>query len=567
MSMFVSMLVNTVVNTSLPVIVADLGGSQSTLTWVITATLLATTVSTPIWGKLSDLFPRKIMMQTALVLFTVASAVAGLAQDPGLLIAMRALQGVGAGGLMALSQIVMADVVSPRDRGRYAGMFGAVTAIGTMGGPLLGGFITGALDWRWNFYLAMPFAIVAFILLQKWLHLPQRSGRTVTLDYLGIVLIAGGVSLLLLWVSLGGEMFARFSGTGVAMIAGSVLLLVLAVWWELRAPEPLIPLTLFRNRTFTLAVLASLSVGVAMFATAAFLAQYMQLARGATPLQSGLMTTPMMGSVLLTSTIVGAVISRTGHWKRYLVTGSVLMSAGLLALSFLRYDTPFVLVAVAMAVLGTGVGMVMQNLMVVTQNSVEWQNMGVATSTVTFFRSLAGTLAVSGMGAVLASSVSNSIAAGASGIPESEAGALRALQASGAVPNVSELPEQLQTLVESSYGVGIGRVFAVALPVSLLAIIATALMPNQPLSRQSGIERSRAEIAETGAVGPVASETIEAVKEDSTPLQPPTEVVRRVADRADGSLRAELPQNHEAVPEIHATGILSAPGLRRGSRL
>ncbi|WP_328587597.1 MDR family MFS transporter [Serinibacter arcticus] len=496
MAMFVSMLAATVVSTSLPVIIADLGGDQSAFTWVVTATLLATTVSTPVWGKLADLFNRKLLLQLALTLFVVATAIAGFSTTTDMLILMRVFQGLGAGGLAALSQIVMADVVSPRERGRYAGLFGAAMALGTVGGPLLGGFLTDTLSWHWNFYVAIPFAVAALVMLQRSLHLPKQTRSSTRIDYLGIVLISSGISLVLLWVSFGGAQFAWSSLPSYAMIGGAVAILVVAVWWELRAADPLLPLTMFRNRTFTLAVIASLATGVAMFGTSVFLSQYMQLARGATPMESGVMTIPMMAGLLITSTIIGNVVSRTGIWKRFVVTGSILMVVGLALLSTLHYDTAFWIVGVSMATLGAGVGMVMQNLVIVTQNAVETRHLGVATSAVTFFRSLGGTIGVSAMGSILGSVVASQITTSIGSLsPTDQAAAAQAL-GDGTIPKLAELPDAIRVVVEAAYGIGIGRVFLAALPLAVITVVAAFLLPNVPLGTQNAVEKRAAEAGE-----------------------------------------------------------------------
>jgi EmrB/QacA subfamily drug resistance transporter len=369
LSMAVSMLSMTVVGTSMPIIIADLGGNQAAFTWVVTATMLASAISTPIWGKLADLTSKKVLLQLSLIIFTVGSALAGIAQDPGWLIAFRVLQGLGAGGLGALGQIVLAEIISPRERGKYMGIMGAIMAVSTVGGPLLGGAITDAIGWRWNFYVAAPIAIVAIIVLQQTLHL-HTTKRKVKIDYLGATLISAGFASLLIWVTLGGSQFEWWSWETLAMAGGGVLLLVIAVIVELRVDEPLIPMHLFKNRTFTMSVIASIAVGLAMFGTSVFLGQYMQLARGKTPTESGLLTIPMMAGVLLASTLVGQLISRTGKWKGYMVAGSFIMLAGLVMMGQLRYDTSFWFVGVAMFVLGAGVGMCMQNLVLVVQNTV-----------------------------------------------------------------------------------------------------------------------------------------------------------------------------------------------------
>jgi EmrB/QacA subfamily drug resistance transporter len=501
LGMFVSILAGTVVSTSLPIIISDLRGDQSAYTWVITATLLATTVSTPIWGKFADLFNRKLLIQLALATFVIGSALAGFSQDTGTLIGFRVLQGLGAGGLAALSQIIMADIISPRDRGKYAGLFGGVMALGTVGGPLLGGVVTDAFGWRWNFFIALPVAIVAIILLQRTLHLPPRVKRVVKIDYLGAVLIAGGVSLLMIWVTLAGNQFEWASVESVVMVAASALLLIVAVIVEFKVPEPIIPLSLFKNRTFTLATVASISVGVSMFGTSVFLSQYMQLARGATPTQSGLLTIPMMGGLLISSTLFGTVISRIGKWKAIMVSGSVFIVAGLLLLGTLQYDTNLVLVGVYMFVLGAGLGMVMQNLVLVVQNSIEVKNLGVATSAVTFFRSLGGTVGVSVLGSVLGTVVAERIKDGIGGLgPADQAEAVKTL-GSGVIPHVNDLPEAIRVVVESAYGSGVGTVFLLGVPLAVVTLIMVSLMPNASLGTQNAIDLTRAEAARTASAG------------------------------------------------------------------
>ncbi|WP_130177229.1 MDR family MFS transporter [Cryobacterium sp. SO1] len=495
LGMFVSILAGTVVSTSLPIIISDLKGDQSAYTWVITATLLATTVSTPIWGKFADLFNRKLLIQLALATFVIGSALAGFSQDTGTLIGFRVLQGLGAGGLAALSQIIMADIISPRDRGRYAGLFGGVMALGTVGGPLLGGVVTDAFGWRWNFFIALPIAIVAIVLLQRTLHLPPRVKRAVKIDYLGAALIAGGVSLLMIWVTLAGNDFEWASVTSFIMVAAAALLLIAAVIVEFKVAEPIIPLTLFKNRTFTLATVASISVGVSMFGTSVFLSQYMQLARGATPTQSGLLTIPMMGGLLISSTLFGTLISRTGKWKSIMVSGSVLVVAGLLLLGTLQYDTNLILVGIFMFVLGAGLGMVMQNLVLVVQNSIEVKNLGVATSAVTFFRSLGGTVGVSVLGSVLGTVVAQHIKDGITTLAPADQAVAAQTLGSGVIPHVSDLPAAIRVVVESAYGSGVGTVFLLGVPLAVITLVMVALMPNASLGTQTAIALTKAEAA------------------------------------------------------------------------
>lgn len=518
MGMFVSILAGTVVSTSLPVILSDLNGSQTAYTWVVTATLLATTISTPIWGKLADLTNRKVLLQLSLLIFVVASAIAGFSQDTTMLITMRVFQGLGAGGLTALSQIVMADIISPRERGKYMGLFGAVMALGTVGGPLIGGFITDSINWRWNFFIALPFAAVAIILIQKTLHLPTLAKRKVSIDYAGIVLLSAGVALLLIWVSLAGKDFEWASATTAWMVGGAVVALVAFVIAEFKASEPIIPLTMFKNRTFTLSVVGSISVGVSMFGTSVFLAQYMQLARGANATQSGLMTIPMMAGLLIVSTVVGAMISRRGKWKAYMVIGSVLQLAGLYLLGTIHYDTDFVLVSTYMFVLGAGLGMVMQNLVLVVQNAVVPAEIGVASSGIAFFRSLGGTIGVSVLGAIMATKVTDLMGERAadlkSAIASLGAGGkdVAAALARGNIPAVHSLPEPVRVVIESAYGDAVAHIFTVAAPLSILTILAVVFLPNLELSTQTRHQRAEAEAAGTDVDVPQANPELEAAE-------------------------------------------------------
>ena len=540
MGMFVSILAGTVVSTSLPLILSDLHGDQSAYTWVVTATLLATTVSTPIWGKFADLFDRKLLIQLSLVVFVLGSALAGFSQNTGTLISFRVLQGLGAGGLAALSQIIMADIISPRDRGRYAGLFGAVLALGTVGGPLLGGVVTDAFGWRWNFFIALPVAILAIILLQRTLHLPARVKRVVKIDYLGAILITAGMSLLMIWVTIAGTQFEWASVPSFLMVGGAVVLLVAAVFVEFKVSEPIIPLTLFKNRTFTLAVIASISVGVSMFGTSVFLSQYMQLARGATPTQSGLLTIPMMGGYLICSVTFGTLISRTGKWKAIMVSGGALVIVGLLLLGTLDYQTNLVLVGVYMFVLGSGLGMLMQNLVLVVQNSIEVRHLGVATSSVTFFRSLGGTIGVSVLGSVLGSAVAQHITDGVVALSPADKMAAASALGSGTIPRVADLPAAVRTLVESAYGSGVGTVFLIGIPLAVITLVMVTLLPNATLGRKTGIARAR-EGAGTGtAAGHAGATAAERAAERETEVEEMEDIMIEVSAASAGLAPAGL---------------------------
>lgn len=525
MGMFVSILASTVVSSSLPVIVSDLNGSQTAYTWVVTATLLATTISTPIWGKLADLGNRKLLLQISLAIFVLASAAAGFSQTTSFLIAMRVIQGLAGGGVGALAQIVMADFLSPRERGKYMGLFGAVMAIGTVGGPLIGGFVTDTINWRWNFFIALPFAIAAVILIQRTLHLPAIAKRKVKIDYWGILLLSGGVSLLLIWMSLGGSEFEWASATSLMMVVGAMLLLAAFILVEIKSSEPLLSMSLFKNRTFTFAVIASLAVGVSMFGTSVFLSQYMIMARGASATMAGLMTFPLMGGLLVISTIGGQFISRTGKWKPLVITGSVLIVIGLFLLGTIHYNTNYALVAAFMFILGAGMGLVMQNMVLVVQNSVDIKELGVASSSVNFFRTLGGTAGTAGLGAILAASIPNMIADRQADLMQAigslgEKGkAVAEVLSSGSLPTISTLPEPVRVIFESIYGDAVPSLFTFAAPLSLIIVIAVCLIPNQALTTQTATERMQ----EVDAEAALEANGIAAVDENAgAEIQEPT---------------------------------------------
>lgn len=486
LGMFVAILSSTVVSTSLPIILADLGGSQSAYTWVVTSTLLALTVSTPIWGKLADLFDRKTLVQTGLVIYTTASVLAGLSQTTGQLIFFRVLQGIGVGAMTSLVQVILSDLVSPRERGRYAGYLGAVFGVGTVIGPLIGGVLTDSVGWRACFYVGVPFAVLALIVLQRTLKLPARPKREVSIDYLGGLLIAGSVSSLLIWVSLAGHDFAWASWQTAAMVSLGLVLGYLAVAQERRAKEPLVPLHLFGNRTIVLAVIASVAVGTVMFGTTVFLSQYLQLARGMTPTESGLLSIPMVVGLFLSSTIVGRKVSETGRYKRWMQLGTVLLTAGLLLMGTLDEYTSLVELSVFMFAIGAGVGMLMQQLVLVVQNTVSMQDMGAGSSLVAFVRSLGGAIGVSVLGAVLATKAASSIESGLSkaGASAGTGGGLK----SGQVPDLSTLPEPIVKIIEHAYGIGVAEIFLVAAPMAVIAFIAVSLMKEVPLGTKSGLE-------------------------------------------------------------------------------
>ncbi|MFD5778575.1 MDR family MFS transporter [Streptomyces sp. NPDC058220] len=484
--MFVAILAGTVVANALPRIIADLGATQSSYTWVVTSELLAMTATVPLWGKLSDLYNKKLLLQLSLAMFVVGSLLAGFSQGVGLLIFSRVVQGIGAGGLTALAQVVMAAVIPPRRLGKYAGIFGAVFAVGTVAGPLVGGVLvdTSWLGWRWCFFIGVPFALAAILMLQRTLKLPTVR-REVKIDFLGAFLIVAGVCSLLIWTSLAGNQFDWASWQTAALTGTGAVLLVAAVFVEARVPEPIIPLTIFRNRTVSLTTIASLLVGVAMFGGTVFLSQYFQIALGKSPTIAGLMSLPLILGLLVSSTIAGQIISATGKWKVYLVAGGVIMTAGLGLLATIDTDTGFGLLSVYMAVLGIGVGLLMQNLVLAAQNDVPASELGAATSVLSFFRSMGGTIGVSVLGAVLANKVTAEISKSLGTAGQAASGG----SGETSVPDMSKLPEPMREIVENAYGLATAELFLVAAPFAALALVAVIFIKEKPLKTTSGMER------------------------------------------------------------------------------
>ncbi|HWV77931.1 MAG TPA: DHA2 family efflux MFS transporter permease subunit [Isoptericola sp.] len=532
LGMFVAILSSTIVSNALPEVIAELGGGQSAYTWVVTASLLSMTATTPLWGKLADLFSKKVLVQVALVIFVLASAAAGLAQSAEWLIVCRVFQGIGTGGLSALAQIVMATMIAPRERGRYSGYLGATFAVATVGGPLLGGVITDTdwLGWRWCFYVGVPFALVALIVLQKTLHLPVVKRDNVKIDWGGAFLSTAAVCLLLLWVTFAGDKYEWNSWQTYAMTGGALVLVLLFVLVESKVSQPIIPMRLFRNRTVALSSVASLFVGVAMFAGTIFFSQYFQLARDKSPTMAGVMTIPMIGGLFVSSTLSGLIITRTGRWKGWLVSGALLLTAGLGLLGTIRYDTEYWHVAVYMAVMGIGVGMMMQNLVLCTQNQVAPADLGSASSLVTFFRSLGGAIGVSALGAVLAHRIPDYVADGLRNLGPKGAELAQGAGGSGDIPDMDQVPEPLRSVLEAAYGHGIADVFLIGACAALVAFLLVAFIKEVPLQTKGAMEQSAAEEASSEATE-AAADTEAYVPELVAVAAGPT--ARRAAPTAD----------------------------------
>jgi EmrB/QacA subfamily drug resistance transporter len=498
-ALFTAMLSSTIVATALPTIIGDLHGTQRQYTWVITASLLATTVSTPIWGKLSDLFSKKLLVQLSIIVFVIGSIAAGMAHNVPFLIICRVVQGLGMGGLTALVQSIMGSIIAPRDRGRYSGYMGAVMAVSTVSGPLLGGVIVDSpLGWRWCFYVCVPLAVISLFILQATLHV-ETEPRKVSIDYLGALLISLAASLPLLWVTFAGQDFAWMSWQTAAYLGATAVAVVLAVVVELKVPEPLVPLKVLRNRTAALVIVASAAVGIAMFGGTTFLGQYFQVARGYSPTHAGLLTIPLMAGLLVASTGAGQIISRTGRWKKFLVGGGIFLVVGLFGLGTLDHTTPLWQVGIYMAVMGVGLGAMMQNLVLAVQNNVDVRDIGAASATVAFFRTLGGAVGVSVLGAVLATRVQDSTLEGLRHLSK-KAAAAAAKSQSAAGLDLAALPAPVRTIVRQAYGDATGRIFVISAIVAVVALLCVVFIKEVPLRTTVKLGDS-AENATAGVAG------------------------------------------------------------------
>ena len=409
LGMFLAALDQTIVSTALPTIVGDLGGLEH-LSWVVTSYLLASTASTPLYGKLGDMYGRKPVFLAAILIFLAGSLLAGLSQSMLQLIAFRALQGVGAGGLMVGAQAIIADIVPPRERGRYMGLIGAVFAVASIAGPLLGGFFVEAISWRWVFYINMPIGLLAVLVVVFRLHLHTPSQRH-AIDFLGAGLLTGGVSSLILFTTWGGNEYAWGSPVMVGLALAAVALLAAFVLQERRAAEPIIPLDLFRSSIFRVATGLGFIVGLAMFGAIIFIPLFLQLVYGVSPTSSGLRMLPLMAGLLGASVISGRIISRIGRYKPFPIAGTAITALGMFLLSRLEVDTAPWLASLYMLVVGIGIGLVMQVLVLVVQNAAPARDVGVATSTATFFRSMGGSLGVALFGAIFAARLTSELTA------------------------------------------------------------------------------------------------------------------------------------------------------------
>lgn len=478
LAIMLAMLDNMIVGTALPKIVGDLGGLEH-FSWVVTAYILGTTVSTPLWGKIGDLYGRKNVFLTSIVVFLIGSALTGMSQTMGQLIGFRALQGLGAGGLLVGAMAIIGDLVPPRERGRYQGLMAGIMALAMIGGPLIGGFITDYLNWRWAFYVNLPLGAAALILLWTRLNLPKYRTEH-RIDWLGAGLLSVGITALVMITTWGGRDYAWGSWQIMGLIGTALVTLVAFVFVERRAVEPIIPLGLFKNRNFTLVSAIGFLLGFAMFGAITFLPLYQQTVQGSSATNSGLLLLPMLLGTMVISVVVGQVITKTGRYKIFPIIGGIGMASGMLLLAQVDVHTTKFQLAMFMIVLGTGMGFLMQTTMLIAQNSVEQKDLGVASSSATFFRSIGGSFGVSLFGTIFIRSLEGDLT--------EQVGAANAAKLTGGSGGgqvdptaLNALPAAVKEPFYHAIATGLGDVFVWAIPFAAVVAVLAVLIKEIPL--------------------------------------------------------------------------------------